>query len=169
MKYILETLRLRLREFVPNDAAFIIELVNTRGWIENIGERNIHTTDEAIHYLENGPIKSYAQNGFGLWLVEKKDDNEPIGMCGILKRDYLDTPDIGFAFLPAYHGMGYAYEVADATVTHAREHLNIPIMSAITLAKNSSSIKLVEKLGLSFRRIVHVAETNEDLLVFSNE
>jgi RimJ/RimL family protein N-acetyltransferase len=168
MNYILETTRLRLREFVHEDSEFIIELVNSPGWIENIGERNIHTKEEAVRYIENGPMKSYAQHGFGLCLVETKEANQPIGMCGILKRDNLETPDIGFAFLPQYHGKGYAIEMASATLNFAREKLSIPIMSAITLAKNSSSIKVLEKLGLSFRKVIHVAETKEDLLLFNN-
>jgi RimJ/RimL family protein N-acetyltransferase len=162
-------MRLRLREFVPDDAPFIIELVNTRGWIENIGDRNIHTYEDAIRYIQNGPMRSYAMHGFGLYLVEKKEDDAPIGMCGILRRDYLEIPDIGFAFLPEYHRMGFAYEVARATINYAREQLGIPAMSAITLAKNSSSIKLLGKLGLSFRKIVHIKETDEDLLLFNND
>lgn len=168
MNYILETDRLRLREFVHEDAGFIIELVNTPGWIENIGERNIHTDEEAVRYLNNGPMKSYAQHGFGLYLVETKENDCPIGMCGILKRDNLEMPDIGFAFLPQFMGQGYAFEIANATLTHAKEKLGIPIMQAITLAKNSRSIKLLEKLGLTFQKVVHVKETNEDLLLFSN-
>src|SRR5438132_1673522 len=126
MKNILETTRLRVREFVPADAPFIIKLVNTPTWIENIGDRNIHTNEDAVRYIENGPMKSYALHGFGLYLVEKKQNDLPIGMCGILRRDYLEIPDIGFAFLPEYHGQGFAYEVANATINYAREQLGMP-------------------------------------------
>jgi len=169
MKYILHTTRLKVREFVPDDAPFIVDLVNTPGWIENIGDRNIHTHEDATRYIHNGPMRSYVLHGFGLWLVEKRDDNAPLGMCGILKREYLNEPDIGFAFLPQYHGQGFAFEVASETINYAKDKLDIPVMSAITLAKNKSSIKLLEKLGLSFKKIVHVADTKEDLLLFSND
>src|SRR5689334_3796325 len=135
MNYILDTERLRLREFVPEDSPFIIELVNTPGWIENIGDRNIHTNEDAERYLRNGPMKSYVMHGFGLYLVEKKEDNISIGMCGIIRRANLDGPDIGFAFLPEYEGKGYALEVAAATLRYAKERLKIPVMRAITLPK----------------------------------
>ena len=168
MNYILETTRLSLREFVHGDADFIIELMNTPGWVDNIGDRNIHTKDDGVRYIENGPLKSYAQHGFGLYLVEKKEGGQAIGMCGILKRDNLEKPDIGFAFLPDFMGQGYAFEVAHATLAFAKEKLDIPVMQAITLAKNSKSIKLLEKLGFNFKNVIHVSETNEDLLLFSN-
>ena len=101
MEAILQTERLLLREFTEDDAAFIVELLNSPGWIQYIGDRNIKTEEQAREYLNNGPLKSYRQNGFGLYMVEKKDDHTPIGMCGIIKRDTLNNPDIGFAFLPA--------------------------------------------------------------------
>ena len=94
---IFETERLRLRKFTFDDTKFIIELLNSPGWIEFIGDRNVKTEDQAAAYLQNGPMKSYVQNGFGLSMVETKAGH-PIGMCGILKRDTLDNPDIGFAF-----------------------------------------------------------------------
>lgn len=98
MTYILETERLILRQFTIHDTKFIIELVNSPGWIENIGDRNIKTEEQARRYLQDGPLRSYEVNGFGLSLVEIKNDGTPIGMCGILKRDNLENPDIGFAF-----------------------------------------------------------------------
>src|SRR6201986_3267525 len=120
MNYILETERLRVREFTLNDAAFIIELVNSPGWLKYIGDRNIKTDDKAKEYLQNGPLKSYAENGFGLSMVELKSDGTPVGMCGIIKRVALEHADIGFAFLPQYMGKGYAYEIASATLLFAK-------------------------------------------------
>src|SRR5688572_30067332 len=120
MKIILVTKRLRLREFTPDDGEFIIELFNSPDWLKFIGDRKVKTIGQAQYYLENGPIKSYQQNGYGLYLVEKKDDAVPIGMCGILNRNTLDHPDIGFAFLPDYNGKGYALEIANATMTYAK-------------------------------------------------
>lgn len=169
MKYILETERLRLREFSLDDTKFIIELLNSPGWLQFIGDRNVKTGEQAIAYLENGPIKSYLQNGFGLSLVEKKDDKKAIGMCGIIKRDNLENPDIGFAFLPEFNGKGYAFEIASATLAYAKEKLALSNISAITLAGNSKSIRLLEKLGLKFIRTVCFPNSNEELLLYSNE
>jgi RimJ/RimL family protein N-acetyltransferase len=167
MKTILETERLLLREFSLDDTAFIIELLNSPGWIKYIGDRNIKTEQQALAYLQNGPLKSYQQNGFGLSMVEKKDGHVPIGMCGIIKRDTLDNPDIGFAFLPEYNGKGYALEMAAATLAYAKQALGLPVISAITLADNSKSIRLLEKIGLQFSQTVVFPGSEEELLLYN--
>lgn len=168
MNTILETERLRLRKFTTADTRFIIELVNSPGWIEFIGERNIKTPKQAKEYLENGPIKSYEINGYGLSLVELKDKNTPIGMCGIIKRDDLETPDIGFAFLPEFIGIGYAFEIANATMIFAKDQLKLPVIVAITVENNISSIKLLEKIGMKFKKIIKYSDDNEELMLYSN-
>lgn len=164
---ILETERLRLRQFEKTDAAFIIELVNSPGWLEYIGDRNVRTEEQAVVYLENGPIRSYRVNGYGLWMVERKEDEIPIGMCGIVNRPMMGNPDIGFAFLPAWMGYGYAYEIARATLDFANLQLNIPVVSAITVSKNASSIRLIAKLGLTFIREFSFPDSQEILSLYS--
>lgn len=168
MNYILETERLTLRQFTVGDTKFIIELVNSPGWIENIGDRNIKTDEDAREYLKSGPLKSYEVNGFGLSLVEIKNDGTPIGMCGLLKRDNLENPDIGFAFLPSFTGRGFAYEMAHATMTFARDTLKLPVIFAITVPANKASIKLLEKIGLRFIKTLTLSDNNKDLLLFSS-
>ncbi|MFD2247403.1 GNAT family N-acetyltransferase [Pontibacter ruber] len=168
MKYLLETERLRLREFTLADTAFIVELLNTPGWLQFIGDRNVRTDEQAVNYLQNGPLKSYADNGYGLSLVEKIDDSKAIGMCGILRRETLEHPDIGFAFLPEYNGKGYAYEIASATLTYAKDKLHIPKVSAITVPDNARSIQLLEKLGLAFVKPIRLPHSEEDLLLYCN-
>lgn len=167
MKYILQTKRLILRGFITADAPFILELVNSPGWLQFIGNRNIKSTEQAIAYLENGPIKSYTENGFGLAMVETKDGKIPIGMCGILKRYNLDHPDIGFAFLPQFMGKGYAFEIANATLAYATGQLQLPTIYAITVPYNIRSIGLLEKIGLKFIKKIRSPE-NEELLLYSN-
>jgi len=167
MKTIVETERLLLREFTLQDTAFIIELLNSPGWIKYIGDRNIKTEEQALAYLQNGPLKSYQQNGFGLSMVEKKEDHVPIGMCGIIRRDTLNNPDIGFAFLPEYSGKGYALEIATATLAYAKQTLGFPVISAITLADNSRSISLLEKIGLQFSQTVVFPGSEEELLLYN--
>lgn len=162
----LETERLLLREFTTDDTAFILELVNSAGWLQYIGDRNIKSVEQAKAYLENGPIKSYRENGFGLCLVERKDDAKAIGMCGLLKREYLDTPDMGFAFLPEFNGNGYAYEIANATVEYAKNKLKISTVSAITMANNEKSIRLLEKMGFSFKKTIFLPTGKEELQLY---
>ena len=168
MRIIVETERLRLREFAFDDTDFIITLLNSPGWIEFIGDRNVKTTEQAKTYLENGPMKIYENHGFGLWMVELKNDKTPIGMCGILKRDTLDFPDLGFCLLPEFSGKGFAYESANATMTVARETYNLDTICAITLANNTPSIKLLEQLGLQFISTIQFPDDGEELMLYRN-
>ncbi|MEO7988139.1 MAG: GNAT family N-acetyltransferase [Chryseolinea sp.] len=168
MHYILETERLRLRQLELTDAQFIVELVNTPGWLRFIGDRNIKTNEDAIRYLQNGPLKSYKENGFGLLLVELKSDQISIGTCGILKRDSLENPDIGFAFLPEFTGKGYAFEVAHATLTYAKDELKLETIYAITIPSNIKSIQLLKKMGLGFVKTIYDPKDNSELLLYSN-
>ena len=167
MATVLETERLQLREFDLSDTAFIIELVNTPGWIKYIGDRNIKTEEQAQQYLQNGPLKSYALNGFGLSKVVLKKEGTPIGMSGIIRRDNLLNPDIGFAFLPAYSGQGYGFEIASAILRYAKEILKLPTICAITVPHNAKSIKLLEKIGLHFVEPFHFPGDKEELLLYS--
>jgi len=164
MSIILETHRLVLRKFNITDAEFIVELLNTPTWIRYIGDRGVRTISDAQTYLVKVPLMSYAVNGFGLYMVELKQDQTPIGMCGLLKRDYLKYMDIGYALLPEYEGQGYAYEIASATVNYAFEQFNLTHLSAITSTTNEPSKKLLHKLGFTFEHTVYVDK--EDLLVF---
>jgi RimJ/RimL family protein N-acetyltransferase len=166
MNYILETEKIKLRELTMDDTSFIIELVNSPGWLKYIGNRNIKTIEQATTYLENGPIKSYRENGFGLWLVETRDDKNPIGMCGLLRRDYLDHPDIGFAFLPECLGKGFGFEASAATLALAKDKLKLPVICAITMPSNNASIKLLEKIGLKFMKQVSPPGSQEELLLY---
>ena len=168
MNHIVETERLRLRYFTFDDTEFIIRLLNSPGWIEFIGDRNVKTEEQAKAYLLNGPMKSYEVNGYGLCLVETKIDNTPIGMCGIINRANMEGQDIGFALLGEYTGMGYAYEIASATLDHARDELKIPRVFAITLPANKTSIRLLEKIGLEFKKNFIFPDEQEELMLFSN-
>ncbi|OOQ58496.1 GNAT family N-acetyltransferase [Mucilaginibacter pedocola] len=165
MAYTLQTERLNIRGLTLSDTAFIIQLLNSPGWLTFIGDRNVRTTEEAIAYLNNGPIKSYSENGFGLMLVETKE-GAPIGMCGIIKRPSLPNPDIGYALMAEFAGQGYAYEMARAVLTHAVDVLKLPIITAITLPSNASSVKLLSKLGLKLQGEITSGDTGETLLLF---
>lgn len=149
---ILETPRLALRSIAAGDAAFILELLNDPAFLRHIGDRGVRTLDDARAYIDKGPGASYARHGFGLWLVERREDGRPIGMCGLLKRDNLDDVDVGFAYLPAYRGQGYAFEAADAVMAHGRRVLGIDRIVAIVSPDNADSIRLLGKIGLVFER-----------------
>jgi RimJ/RimL family protein N-acetyltransferase len=163
---IFETERLFLREFNTNDAEFVVALLNSPGWVEFIGDRGIKTVKDANDYIENSLKKSYKENGFGLWLVQLKNNNTPIGMCGLVNRNTLEDIDIGFAMLPDYSNLGYGFEAAKATLNFAKGTLKINRVVGITVASNIASKKLLNKLGLFYEKKT-ISSDGEELLVFS--
>ena len=169
MTSILETERLSLREFNTTDATFIIQLLNSKGWLKFIGDRHIKTLEQAENYLTNGPMKSYSVNGFGLSMVELKNTHTPIGMCGLIKRDNLPDIDIGFAFLEEFMGNGYAFEIAQATINFAKENLHKETILAITIPTNVRSINLLKKIGMKFEKNFSFEGSTEELMLFRNK
>lgn len=167
--YPLETNRLRLREFTENDSPFILELLNTDGWIRYIGDRKINSLDTAKKYLIDGPIKSYTQYGFGLSMVELSDEKTPVGMCGLIKRDSLEDFDLGFAFLPEFTGKGYAFEIADACLNFAFHELKLNRVVAITLPENTACVSLLKKLGMRFEKTVTLPNDTVALSLFATQ
>ena len=165
---ILETPRLRLRRFTTDDAAFALELLNEPSFLRYIGDKKVRNPDDARQYILNGPVASYERNGFGLNLVELKDEHTSIGMCGLLKRDELPDADIGFAFLPAFWKKGFAFEAATAVLHDARERLKLPRLLAITSLDNDASIELLERLGFTFERVMRLTEDREQLKLFTS-
>lgn len=164
---ILETERLLLRQFSEQDAEFILELLNEPSFIQNIGDRNVRTLDAARAYLLNGPVASYAKNGFGLYLVALKETNEPIGMCGLIKRETLDDVDIGYAFLPRFWSRGYAVEAARAVKIYAKDGVGLKRIVAITDPANAGSIRVLEKLGLRFEKMIRLSADDIELKLFA--
>lgn len=162
IKYIAESERLKIRAFTLGDAEFIIALLNSPGWIKFIGDRNVKTIEEAGNYLRDKIIESYNQFGYGFYLVERKSDSQALGMCGLAKRDYLDHADLGFAFLPQFHGKGYAFESCTALFQSIIKSHKIEKLHAITVPENENSIQLLQKLGFSFlEKMTHPVEEDE--------
>lgn len=164
---ILETERLVLRQFTVEDAPFILELLNEPSFIQNIGDRGVRTPADANLYLLNGPIASYAKNGFGLYLVILKETNASIGMCGLIKRDGLSDVDIGYAFLPKFWSKGYAVESARAVKEYGRDVIGLKRLVAITDPVNEGSIRVLAKIGLTFEKMVRLTEDDIELKLFA--
>ena len=166
---VLETERLTLREITTADAEFLLRLLNEPSFIQNIGDKNVRTIADASHYALNGPIASYKQHGFGLYLVALKQTGEPIGICGLVRRESLPAADIGYAFLPAYWRKGYALEATTATKQHAFAVLGHRQLLAIVNPENASSIRVLEKLGLKFKRMVRISDDAPEICLYSSE
>jgi len=166
---ILETDRLQLRRLSLEDAAFILRLLNEPSFIQHIGDRGVRTIDDARGYILKGPIASYEKFGFGLWIVEAKSSGLPIGMCGLLKRDILDDVDIGYALLPEFWSQGYALESASAVVAYAQEKLGSKRVLAVVNPDNQRSIRLLEKVGFQYERMVRLADDAKEIKLFAAE
>ena len=158
---VLETERLVLRWFHLKDAPFILELVNDPAWIQYIGDKRIKNLEDAKKYILNGPVDMYNKMGY---LVERKEDLTPLGMCGLIKRDSLEDVDIGFAFLEKFRSKGYGYESASAVIEYGVQKLGLKRIVAITTTDNIQSGKLLEKVGLKFEEII--SNSGEDLKLF---
>lgn len=153
---IVETERLVLRTLQLSDAAFYLALLNTPDFIANIGDRNIRTITAARESIRNGPLAMQAERGHSIYLVELKEGGAPIGMSGLIKRDTLDDVDLGYAFLPAYFGKGYAHEAALAVLQHARHTIGLARVVAITSPGNDASTKVLAKIGMRFDKLVYL-------------
>ena len=164
---LLQTERLKLREFNLKDSDFLIALLNSESWLKFIGERNVKNTRQALIYLKERIIKSYKDFGFGFYLVQLKDSKTSIGMCGLVKRDFLEFTDLGFAFLPQYEGYGYGFEASKEVIRFAREELNQKKLLAITDLENQKSIHLLVKLSFKFDQLI--MPDKKDLNLYSLE
>jgi RimJ/RimL family protein N-acetyltransferase len=165
---IIETERLNILLLSLNDEEFVFRLLNDPDWIKYIGDRKINNHADARNYILLNIISSYEKYGFGLFLVKEKQNDISIGICGLLKRDYLDDVDIGFAFLPEYRGKGYGYESASAVIKYGQESFGLDKILAITQSNNLNSIKMLKKLGLEYIKNIKLPEEEEELRLFGN-
>lgn len=157
------TERLTLRHLTIDDAPFYLQLLNDQSFIDNIGDKKIVDIKSAVGHLEQGPIASYAQWGFGLNAVILKHSATLIGICGLIVRDELEHPDIGYAFLPDYWGRGFAREAAQAVLADGHGRHQLQVISAITKTGNTASISVLEKLGFTFKAIIDMFDTENNL------
>ena len=165
----LETNRLVLRRLSLDDAGFILELLNEPSFIRHVGDKGVRTRADAGRYIRDGPMASYERLGFGLYLVESKERSESMGICGLLKRETLEHVDLGFAFLPRFWSLGYAFESASAVLAHARDTCGLGRIVAIASQDNAASHRLLVRLGFRFDSTARLSEAGQELAVFASE
>ncbi|GAB1343825.1 GNAT family N-acetyltransferase [Gemmatimonas sp.] len=163
---VIETPRLRLRELTCSDAAFLVALLNDPDFLHNIGDRGVRSEADARHYLDVGPFASYAAHGFGLWCVERADTAEPLGLCGLLRRDTLPHPDVGYALLPHARGQGLAREAVESVLAYARTALGMDTVVAIVSPANERSMRLLATLGYRKTELVTAAPGADPVWLF---
>ena len=165
---IAETIRLCISKITLKDASYFLKLANSPHWLKYIGDRHLKTIKDAKVYLQNGTLKSYTEFGFGFYKLQlKKTNNKFIGICGLVKREQLDDVEIGFALLPEFEGQGFGYEASLVVLELAKERFNLQRIVAITLPTNTSSIKLLQKLGLHYEKRIKPFEDGVELLLFA--
>jgi ribosomal-protein-alanine N-acetyltransferase len=162
-----ETERLLLRPLTPEDAPFILELVNEPDWIRHIGDRKVRTIEDAERYLRGGPMAMFEKHGFSLLAVILKETGAPVGMCGLIKRPELDDIDLGYALLNRFTGQGLALEAARKVLEDARDERKFSRLIAIVSPENLASIRLLEKLGLNQAGYVSIDPVEEELLLYT--
>lgn len=163
---ILETKRLVIRHLTEADADFVLELLNEPSFIRNIADRGIRTIADARTYIQNVPVASYIQNGFGMFAVELKEIGIPIGMCGLIHRDILPDVDIGYALLERYWNQGYASEAAAAVLDYGYKVIGLKRIVAITALDNDASAKVLERIGFQFDRIINLPSLGGESKLF---
>lgn len=163
---VLQTERLALREMEATDAPFIVEQLTDPSFLQNIGDRGVHDLDSAQPYIERWRA-NYARDGYGLWLVERRDTREPVGLCGLVRRDTLPGPDIGYSLLPRFRGQGYALEACTAVRDHALKTLGLPRLLAIVSPGNVASAKVLDRIGLQSQGRITLGDSTEELDLYA--
>ena len=162
---ILETERLRLRPLAVDDAEFVIALLGDPDFIRNIGDRGVRTVDQAADYIRNGPKGLSEDFGWRIWLITAREDQTPIGTCALLKRAVMDDVEIGYALMPQFRSNGYASEAASAVARHAREAFGFTRLAAVVNPDNAASIRVLEKLGMRFQRMIRLADDEPEIML----
>jgi RimJ/RimL family protein N-acetyltransferase len=165
---LLNTDRLQLRHISLADAPFYVKLFNSKDWLKYIGDRKVKSVTAAEAYIQKNYLPAYQKHGYGSYVVQLKATEEIIGTVGLYRRENLEHPDIGFAFLEAYQGKGYGYEAASALMIHGKTHFDISTVLGFTMRENVASIFLLKKLGLQEVGVYQFENDPEELLLFSN-
>jgi len=155
---ILETERFNLRVPTLRDAPMILELFNQSDCIQYMGDKSLKTIDDAEKFIEEKFLTMYRSYGFCLFIVELVSLKVSVGICGLVKRDSMDDVEIGFAILTSYQKQGIVTETGIAVRDYAINNLGLGRLAGITAIDNYRSAAALEKIGLSFKKNIQLAE-----------
>jgi RimJ/RimL family protein N-acetyltransferase len=127
---ILESVRMQVRTVMLSDSEFLLRC-----------------KADAERYIRNNIWTQYDAHGYGMYTLWLKSTRSPIGICGLVKRETLCAPDLGFALLSDHVGRGLAYEAARGVISHANRSLGIQRLYAIVRRTNDRSVRLLGRLG----------------------
>ena len=163
----LETDRLQLQWLTLADTPLMYSIWNDPAFVRYVGDRGIETLEMAETAMRDGPLHLYETYGYGPFRVTRRSDGAVAGVCGLYRRENLDAPDLGFAFLPDYRGLGFGYESSCAVLRYARDELELETVTAIVSPRNTASIALLLKLGLVFEKAIRMPGDDEDVSLYS--
>ncbi|CAA6816798.1 MAG: Ribosomal-protein-alanine N-acetyltransferase [uncultured Aureispira sp.] len=163
---IYETERLFLSPTTVDDAAFVLELLNSPKWIQNIGDRKVRSLEEAEAYISTKMLPQLEALGFSNYTLIRKTDGAKIGSSGLYSREGIEGVDIGFALLPGFERQGYSFEAANKLMELAKGPFQLSKVSGITLQTNKASQGLLEKLGLKFSKLIRLPDDPEELMLY---
>jgi ribosomal-protein-alanine N-acetyltransferase len=161
-----ETERLIIKPTTEEDAEFILNLFNTPKWIEFIGDRKLSTPKDAENYIITKMAPQFERLGYGNYTIIRKHDGEKIGCCGLYDREGVEGIDIGFALLPNFEKMGYAYESVSKLNEIAFNDFKLNQISGITSKNNKASQDLLMKIGLKFEKNVKLPNSTEEIFLY---
>ncbi|MBA6413498.1 GNAT family N-acetyltransferase [Parahaliea sp. F7430] len=163
----IKTPRLLIESLTLADADFILSMLNDPDFVANVADRGIRSLEQARQYIADGPLRSYRELGFGMYILRKRSTRESIGVCGLFKRAELKDVDIGYGLLPAARGQGLALEAAQGVYDYATSELGLTRLVAIVAPTNAPSIKLLEKLGLRYESEIQLASSDKPVLLYA--
>ncbi len=159
-----ETDRLILRHVTLDDAPQIHALLTDPDFLAQIGDRGVKTLADARVAIAERYVPAYA-DGIGMFAVIDRASGAWLGMAGLVKREGLDHIDVGYAFLPAGRGKGYALEAVRAAMAWAAAHGIAPIV-AIVSPGNARSIAILEGIGLTSSHAIRLPGADHDVMLF---
>ena len=174
MKGILETPRLRLRELEPCDFGALCRVLQDP--VAMTAYEHAFTDEEVRAWLGR-QRERYRAYGFGLWAVQRREDGEIIGQCGLTMQERLDggrdeqVLEVGYLFERAHWHRGYATEAARACRDYAFERLDAQEVFSIIRDTNLASQRVALRNGMTQRGVFvkHYYGVAMPHLVFSIE
>ena len=160
----IKTERLSIRPIVVDDAEFLLALLNDESFIRFIGDRGVRDLPMAARYIQDTIEKSLRAPD-QLVVVSLDEIDDLIGVCSFRKREELEDPDIGFAFLPEFRGHGYALEATKATLDYFLAKPDVDRVVAIVSPENNRSISLLNKLGYRRDREIQISSCSDSCSV----
>jgi ribosomal-protein-alanine N-acetyltransferase len=156
MKIICETERLILRESIIDDAPDLFEMNSDTEVLKYTGDAAFRSVEETEELIRN--YRDYEKYGYGRWTTIVKATNEVIGFCGLKYLEDINETDLGYRWKKKHWGKGYATEAGSACLQYGFDKLNLKQVIAQVLKDNGASIRVLEKLGMKYWKVLDTEE-----------